>query len=202
MLNAPEYPGSVAPINTQKNPFVKGSKASTITRIAGGLDFRPKAGKTKARQRFNRCGYNRKQSPRFEDNPSALEKVQVLVVHHRPEVLNTMAALFRKFGYRVTKACDSAKALLYFGRNHCDLLFTDLDMPVLDGYNLTCLIKRRNPSTRAVIITCRCHAEVVHFMDNDTVDGWLFKPFKLKQFNHTLTNIGLLPQSCKGDINR
>jgi hypothetical protein len=43
---------------------------STTTRKAGGLDFRPEAGKIKARQCFNRCGCNRVQSTRFENNQS------------------------------------------------------------------------------------------------------------------------------------
>ena len=115
----------------------------------------------------------------------------VLVVHHRADTLNIMAAMFRKFGYQVTTALESAKALLYFGRKPCDLLFTDLDMPVLNGYRLACLIKKHRPETKAVIMTCCCQAELVDLMNAGTVDGWLFKPFKTNEFKRTLAGIGL-----------
>jgi hypothetical protein len=44
--------------------------ASTTSRRAGGLSFRPQAEKAKARQCFKRCGWNRVRSTRFENNQS------------------------------------------------------------------------------------------------------------------------------------
>ena len=115
----------------------------------------------------------------------------VLVVHHHPATLHMMAAMFRKLGYQVSTARDSAKALLYFSRMTCDLLFTDLDMPVLDGFNLACIVKKHSPRAKAIIMTCRCQAELVGLMKDDSVDGWLFKPFKTQAFKRTLAGIGL-----------
>jgi hypothetical protein len=47
---------------------------STTTRIAGGLNFRPSAGKAKAHQCFKRCGWNRVRSTRFENNQSSAKE--------------------------------------------------------------------------------------------------------------------------------
>ena len=116
----------------------------------------------------------------------------MLVVHNRPKTLNMMAAIFRKFGYQVTTASDSAKALLDMSQNPYDLLFTDLDLPLLDGYHLARLIKKQHPQTMAVLMTCCCQAELVDLMIDGTIDGWLFKPFKIKAFSETLVGIGLL----------
>jgi CheY-like chemotaxis protein len=115
----------------------------------------------------------------------------VLVVHHHPATLHMMAAMFRKLRYQVSTARDSAKALIYFSRWTCDLLFTDLDMPVLDGFHLACGVKKHNPQAKVIIMTCRCQAELVGLMKDDSVDGWLFKPFKTQTFKTTLTSIGL-----------
>jgi CheY-like chemotaxis protein len=115
----------------------------------------------------------------------------VLVVHHHPNTLHMMAAMFRKFEYQVSTAIASAKALIYFRQKTYDLLFTDLEMPVLDGYHLACLFKQHSPQTKAVIMTCRCQAELVGLMKDDAVDGWLFKPFKTRAFRKTLFDIGL-----------
>ncbi|MGD9368579.1 MAG: response regulator [Desulfobacteraceae bacterium] len=115
----------------------------------------------------------------------------VLVVHHHPGTLHMMAAMFRKLGYRVATAFDSTKALLYFYRIPCDLLFTDLDMPVLNGYHLARLIKKHSPQAKAVAMTCCCQAEVADLMVDGIIDGWLFKPFKTNDFKDTLADIGL-----------
>lgn len=116
---------------------------------------------------------------------------RVLVVHHHPATLHMMTAMFRKLGYQVSTAQDSAKALINFSRWTCDLLFTDLDMPVLDGFNLACIVKKHSPQAKVIIMTCRCQAELVGLMKDDSVDGWLFKPFKTQAFKTTLASIGL-----------
>ncbi len=116
---------------------------------------------------------------------------RVLVVHHHPGTLHMMTAMFRKLGYQVAAALDSTKAFLYFSRISCHLLFTDFEMPVLNGYHLARLIKKHHPHTKAVAMTCRCQAEVVGHMGDGVIDGWLFKPFKTKEIMDTLAEVGL-----------
>jgi len=115
----------------------------------------------------------------------------VLVVHHHPDTLRMMAAMFRKLGYQVAAASDSTRAILHFYRIPCDLLFTDLEMPVLNGYHLARLLKKHYPLSKAVAMTCRCQAEIVDLMGDGIIDGWLFKPFKTKEIKDTLDDVGL-----------
>jgi CheY-like chemotaxis protein len=122
---------------------------------------------------------------------------RVMVVHHNRQMLNLMAEMFVRLGYQVTKANDSGKALLYFDRHPCDLVFTDLEMPVLDGYHLACRIKKHNPSAKAVVMTAYCQAELAEHMMTGMVDGWLFKPFKLEAFRGLLADIGFNPIAHK-----
>ncbi|MGD9369180.1 MAG: response regulator [Desulfobacteraceae bacterium] len=128
----------------------------------------------------------------FADNMDrASSGYRVLVVHHHPDTLHMMATMFRKLGYQVAATFDSTKALLYFRRRPCDLLFTDLDMPVLNGYHLARLIKKHRPQAKAVAMTFRCQVEVVDLMGDGIIDGWLFKPFKTNEFKDTLAEMGL-----------
>jgi DNA-binding response OmpR family regulator len=115
----------------------------------------------------------------------------VLVVHSSPKFLSLMAAMFLKFGFRVTTARDSAKALLYFGRNPCDLLFIDLEKPVLHGYHLAHLLKKHRPQVKAVAMTCCCQAEIVDLLEDGIIDRWLFKPFKMNELGQALADVGL-----------
>lgn len=118
---------------------------------------------------------------------------QVLVVHHRERMLNLVAEIFTRLGFQVTKTSDSASALYCFGRTRSHLLFADLEMPGLDGYRLARLIKNHTPSTKAVVMTSYCQAELAETMADGIVDGWLFKPFKLRALIETLTEIGMTP---------
>lgn len=119
----------------------------------------------------------------------------VLVVHYRSQTLRMMAAMFRKLGYQVATVLGSTKALLYFGRKPYDLLFTDLDMPVLNGYHLARLFKKNRPRARVLAMTCRCQAELVDLMGDGIIDGWLYKPFKSMTLKDKLTDIGMRPEN-------
>ena len=131
-----------------------------------------------------------------------LSDYQVLIVHYRSQTSKMMATMFRRLGYRVATALDSTSALLSFGRKPYDLLFTDLDMPTLNGYYLARQIKRHRPQAKAVAMTCRCQAELVEFMGDGIIDGWLFKPFNLTALSDTLTNIGVGPENYGQQIKR
>jgi DNA-binding response OmpR family regulator len=126
----------------------------------------------------------------------------VLIVHYRLQTLRMMAEIFRKLGYQVATALDSAKALLYFGRKSYDLLFTDLDMPVLNGYHLARLFKNNRPGARVLAMTCRCQAELVDLMGDGIIDGWLYKPFKSKTLKEKLTDIGMRPENNSHQIKK
>lgn len=119
------------------------------------------------------------------------DEFHVLVVHQDQEMLHALAHRFRDFGYQVTTAFDSAKALLYFGRLPCDLLFADLDMPGINGYDLACLIKKHRPQTKAVVTTRRSQEKIDDLKNDNIVDQWLFKPFTIKQLGNTLASIGM-----------
>ncbi|MCP3895343.1 MAG: response regulator [Bacteroides sp.] len=133
---------------------------------------------------------------------SAPGKCHVLIVDGKAVILKAVSAMFRKIGYHVTTAHGSAKALLYFGRQPYDLLFTDFDMPVLDGYQLASLIKKRSSRIKVVIMTNHCQAELADLIDHDCIDGWLFKPFGLKDLDAMLTEIGLPSYSLTAKATR
>ncbi len=125
---------------------------------------------------------------------STSDRPHVLVVDDNAVVLKTVAAMFRKIGYRVCKAYGSAKALLYFGKTQYDLVFTDLEMKVLDGYQLARIIKKHSLRTKVVIMTGYYQAELVDLMSDGSADGWLYKPFCIEDLNAMLTTIGLPPE--------
>ncbi|BBO83198.1 hypothetical protein DSCO28_37640 [Desulfosarcina ovata subsp. sediminis] len=73
-----------------------------------------------------------------------------------------------------------------------DLLVTDLLMPELNGYHLAQSIKNEMHDTKVIIMT-GCHEnDCLDMMASGWVDGWLFKPFGLKELRAMLQRLGLL----------
>ena len=65
--------------------------------------------------------------------------------------------LFRRFleslGYEVLAASDGREALQLFETGKPDLLLSDVDMPGMDGLQLLTLIRERNHSLPAILVS-------------------------------------------------
>jgi len=113
----------------------------------------------------------------------------VMVVQKRAIELKAMAEMLSTLGCRVTPAAESGKALLYFGREPCELVISELDMPQLNGFQLARRIRKHAPQTRILLMTACCQAEVADLMASQVVDGWLFKPFRLSVLSDMLNSV-------------
>lgn len=60
----------------------------------------------------------------------------ILVVDDSPIVAKTLSFLIQKAGYTVFSAGDGAEALTLLDEENIDLVFTDLNMPNLNGIQL------------------------------------------------------------------
>ena len=114
----------------------------------------------------------------------------VMLVQRRTIELQAMAGILSVLGYRVTAAEECSKALFYFGREPCELVISELDMPQLNGFQLARCIRKHSPRTCILMMTACCQAEVADYMNSHVVDGWLFKPFRLSVLSDMLKEVG------------
>jgi len=112
-----------------------------------------------------------------------------MLVQRRTIELQAMAGILSVLGYRVTAVEESGKALWYFGREPCELVISELDMPQLNGFQFARRIRKHSPQTRILLMTACCQAEVADYMDSQVVDGWLFKPFRLNVLSDMLKEV-------------
>jgi DNA-binding NtrC family response regulator len=110
----------------------------------------------------------------------AYDDRHVMLVQSRAIELRAVADMIRALGFRVTPVEEGGKALSFFDRQPCEVVISDLDMQQINGYDLAWHIRRHSPRTRILLMTACCQAEVVDFMDQRVVDGWLFKPFGIE----------------------
>jgi len=88
---------------------------------------------------------------------AAPRRRRVLVVDDSPLTRELLVQLLESVGYQMLQAEDGAQALQVLGRESVDLVVTDLEMPNIDGFELTRRLKS-HPTLRAlpvVIVTTR-----------------------------------------------
>lgn len=69
----------------------------------------------------------------------------VLVIDDEPEVAAVLADILRSAGYRVHVAANGKQALQWLETNPCDMLFSDVRMPDMDGITLWRALRNRHP---------------------------------------------------------
>jgi CheY-like chemotaxis protein len=104
----------------------------------------------------------------------------ILVVDDDWNVLQLVASMALRLGYRPTTAAHPLEALWHLDQTRFDLVITDLVMPLMDGCQLAREIKKKQPWAKAIIMTGQCERAVEEQVDGiGVVDGLLFKPFNL-----------------------
>src|SRR5260221_12070604 len=78
---------------------------------------------------------------------------RVLVVDDSTIVRRIIAGYLRAAGHQVGEAQDGAEALEQLGARRFDVVLTDLQMPVLDGFGLLDGIRSRSLDTEVIILT-------------------------------------------------
>jgi CheY-like chemotaxis protein len=85
----------------------------------------------------------------------------VMLVESGTVERRVISEMLSVLGYRVTEAEDSGKALIYFGREPCEAVISELDIPQFNGLQLARCIRKHSPQTRILLMTPCCQAEVV-----------------------------------------
>lgn len=118
------------------------------------------------------------------------ETAGAMVVDDDPITCQLMSNMLRRFGYNVRTACAGADAFFQFQRCPCGLVLTDYKMDVINGYQLGRRIKFQFPETQVIIMTGIKRHLVAALMTDESIDGWLFKPFNADDLRALLSRIG------------
>jgi two-component system cell cycle response regulator DivK len=108
----------------------------------------------------------------------------VLNVEDNPENRLLIRRLLMASGYQVLEAESASRALELLKNNHPDLILMDMNMPDMDGYTLTNLIKAM-PNFFAIPVVA-ITANVMRGDREKTVqagcDGYIEKPINVDRF--------------------
>ncbi len=118
--------------------------------------------------------------PQHKEKLKDLEKVpsrKILVIDDEKGVRDVLGEILKSEGHRVTLAETGRKGLKEFRKSHFDLVFTDLGMSEMSGWELAQRIKEINPDMPVGMITGWGVAFTKEKLKEQGVDCILSKPF-------------------------
>jgi len=121
--------------------------------------------------------------------PALERKRQLLVVDDNRAVQEVLSRMLSFLGYEVTLAGNGIEAGTLFLTGSYDLVITDLQMPLMNGWELSRLIKERSPNTPVMVVSEACGETHWEKMNMPCVDAIILKPFKLKEIEGTVRRL-------------
>lgn len=117
------------------------------------------------------------------------DSIKILVVDDEEGILDVTEGYFQRKGYEVYTAGNGVDALEILNRVKISCVFTDINMPKMDGLKLAENIREIESSLPVVIMTGYPSLEnTIQTLKNGVVD-YLIKPVNLEQMELTLKRI-------------
>jgi CheY-like chemotaxis protein len=128
-----------------------------------------------------------------EKTPCAIpireRKKQVLVVDDNRALQNVLSRMISCLGYDVTVAGNGLEGGTLFLTGCYDLVITDLDMPLMNGWELSRIVKERAPRTPVIVVTGSGEARHQEKAQMNCVDALIPKPFRLQDLQSAIQRL-------------
>ena len=107
-------------------------------------------------------------------------RYRILIVDDNPDNRRLLVKLFTPFGFDVREAANGQEAIVVWNTFEPHVIWMDLRMPVLDGYEATKRIKAtaRGPKTVIIALTASSFEEEREIVLSAGCDDFLRKPFR------------------------
>jgi signal transduction histidine kinase len=128
--------------------------------------------------------------PQAPPSPGRLPRFRVLAVDDEKPVLDVLADLLRALDQQVDTALGGSAGLERFDQGDYQVVFTDLSMPEVNGWDLTLAVKSRRPDVAVVVVTgWGLQLEEETAMAHG-VDLLVAKPFSIEDLERALQRVG------------
>lgn len=125
-----------------------------------------------------------------EDSPPKKQVARILVVDDEPDNLELLSELIERLGHLAGTASNGEAGLKKFkDEGPWDMVFTDLGMPGISGWDLVRELKTLDPKLPAVLITGWGFQLQEDEIKAKKVDYVLSKPFKIKDITRVIDRI-------------
>ena len=98
---------------------------------------------------------------------------RILIVDDDPDICALCKMLLETRGYEVLTAGGGFEALLALRHSLPDIIISDLNMPVMSGYEFLSVVRRRFPTVSVIVISGECSG--VSFPESVCTDAYFAK---------------------------
>ncbi len=124
-------------------------------------------------------------------------KLNILYVEDEKESREQISSIFKLLFNSLDIAFDGEDALKKYNLKPYDIVITDINMPKMNGIELTKKIKMRDPLQNIIIISAHNNADYLLEAINLGVDYFIIKPIQMEQLKLVLTKMANIVYSQK-----
>ncbi|MCS3431109.1 response regulator [Klebsiella sp. BIGb0407] len=114
--------------------------------------------------------------------------ISVLIAEDNPLNQITLKEQLELLGCAVTLASDGEEALALWDISPSDIIFTDVNMPYLNGYGLATKLRSEGVTVPIIGLTANAMLDEEKRCIESGMDAWLVKPIELKKLAEILRN--------------
>ncbi len=115
--------------------------------------------------------------------------LKVLIAEDNPINQATLSDQLEQLGCRVSVAQDGKEALMLWGISPYDIVLTDVNMPHMNGYELTQALRTLEVSSPIIGVTANAMLDEKQRCMQSGMDAWLVKPIDLHKLYTLLSTL-------------
>ena len=124
----------------------------------------------------------------FEEFIDISKTLKVLYVEDNEESRRLTLRMLKEYFEDITVAVDGKDALEMFKKNRYQVVFTDLDMPTMDGLSMIESIREFDALTPIVVLSGCDSKECFLESIQAGIDGYILKPYCFDEVTDTIVN--------------
>ena len=113
-------------------------------------------------------------------------ELTLLYIEDDPEILENVSFLLSRYVKKVYTAQDGEEALEVYQSKKPDIVVTDINIPKINGLDLSEKIREENKSVSIVIISAYSEEEQLQRAEDISVSSYLQKPFTFQQLKDSI----------------
>lgn len=122
------------------------------------------------------------------DSRQSSQRKRILVVDDQTMVAESLKMALEFAGYEVQTAESGRDALTYFEPQKFAVIFTDFEMPGMNGHELASIIKARDPGQPIIMVTAYADS-ILNMEPLPQVDMVICKPWSLEELRVAMSKI-------------
>ncbi|GEM_PF-307973 len=126
-----------------------------------------------------------------------MPSLNVLVIDDEDFVRETLADMLDALGHTVIAVDSGQSAFEIMSKQRFDLVFTDLSMPEVDGWDVANVIRNRWANTNIVMVTGYGAGVQSPNGEENLIDGVIGKPFDFDQVSETIAQVTMKPRRTR-----